>query len=124
LGGDGGSPSSGHLGLAWEAPVTEPSCAPPVLEFESWSEVVGETAAPGGRLMGPVRASGPSRRSGGFAEGDFGGPQALAAAVWRGSEAGRPACCGLEWGGGIRNSTLNHLSAERVHRHRMDPTLT
>jgi len=60
--------------------------APPVLEFESWSEFVGETAAPGGRLMGPVRASGPTRRSGVFAEGDFGGPQALAAAVGRGSE--------------------------------------
>jgi len=83
-------------GLAWEAPVTEPSRAPPVLEFGAWSEVVGETAAPEGWPHGPVRASGRTGRSGGRAEGDFGGPQAVATAVGRGSESGRPACCGRQ----------------------------
>jgi len=110
----GGADLRAHLELAWEAPVTEPSRAPPVLEFESWSEVVGETAAPGGRLMGPVRASGPSRRSGGGAEGDFGGTQALAAAVGRGSGGGS---VGLLWPGVWQGEQTLHFESHIRRNH-------
>ena len=48
----------------------------------------GSGGSRGGRLMGPVRASGPSRRSGGGAEGDLGRAQAVAAAVGRGCRGG------------------------------------
>ena len=68
-----------HLALAWEAPVTEPSRAPPALEFEFRSEVVGKTAAPGGAPHGTGPCFGVLEGSGGCAEGDFGRALAVAA---------------------------------------------
>ena len=51
-----------HLGWTWEAPVMEPSRAPPVLEFGAWSRVGGgERAALGSRAAGEVRV--PERRT-------------------------------------------------------------
>jgi len=70
----------------------------------------GKRRLPGGRLMGPVRASGPSRRSGGGAEGDLGRAQAVAAAVGRGCRGGREVTPRPGMKRGSANSYWNHLS--------------
>ena len=91
----GGADLRAPPGLAWEAPVTEPSRAPRALEFESRSEVVGEAAAPGG--------GGSWDRS--VLRGPRGGQEGVPRATsgerrpslrrWGGVvESGRPACCG------------------------------